>query len=153
MKTVVALAETLTAVVLAAWVGGAAALGAFAARITFRDLPRELAAPTMSTIFRSFDSIVVVCVLLLALSTIVRLFAVGIRGRPDRIAIVAASALVVLGVLDVGWVHPQIEHLFREGRTLSPQFAALHKLSTRSANLEAICAVLLLGAHAFTRKS
>lgn len=147
-----ALAETLTAVVLAAWVGGTAALGGFAARIAFRELPRELAASTMSTIFRSFDGVIVVCLLMLALGTIVRLFSVGIRGRADRIALAAASALVVLGALDVGWVHPHIEQMFRDGRTLEPAFAALHKLSARSANLEIVCTLLVLGGHAFGRK-
>jgi Domain of unknown function (DUF4149) len=151
--TVAALAETLTALAVAAWIGGTVALGAFTARIVFRDLPRELAAPTMSTIFRSFDGLVVGCIIAVALATIVRLYAVGVRGRADRIALVAASALVVLGLLDIGYVHPHIERMFLEGRTLEPAFAALHKLSTRSANLEALCGILLLGAHAFARRS
>ena len=139
------------ALAVAAWVGGIAALGAFTARIVFRDLPRELAAPTMSTIFRSFDGVVVTCLLVVAIGAIVRLYALGIRGRADRIALVAASALVVLGALDIGYVHPTIEQMFRDGRTLEPAFAALHTLSTRSANLEVLCALLLLGAHAFAR--
>ena len=74
------------------------------------------------------------------------------RDRADRIALVAATALVVLGCLDVGYVHPGIERMFREGRTLEPAFAALHTLSSRSANLEAICAILVLGAHALGRR-
>ena len=41
--------------------------------------------------------------------------------------------------------------MFVEGRTLEPAFAGLHTLSSRSANLEAICAVLLLGGHASAR--
>ena len=146
-----ALCETLAALATVAWVGGTFALGAYTARIVFRDLPRALAAPTMSTIFRSFDGVVVACVVLLALAVGGRLVAVGLRDRADRIALVAGTALVVLGALDVGWVHPSIERMFREGRTLEPAFAALHQLSTRSANLEAICAILLLGAHAFGR--
>lgn len=150
--TVTALAETVAAVALVAWVGGIAALGAFTARIVFRDLPRGLAAPTMSTIFRSFDGLIVACVIVFALATIVRLYSHGLRGRADRIALVAASALVVLGALDVGWVHPQIAQMFEAGRSLDPQFAALHKLSTRSANLEILCAVLVLGGHAFARR-
>jgi hypothetical protein len=150
--TLAALAEATSALAVTAWVGGTAALGAFTARIVFRDLPRALAAPTMSTIFRSFDGVVVACVLVLALATAVRLFALGVRGRADRVALVAAAALVVLGALDVGWVHPQIEAMFRAGRTLEPRFAALHQLSTRSANLEVLCAVLLLGGHAFARR-
>ena len=151
LKRWVPLVETVTAVALAAWVGGLVALGAFAARIAFRDLPRDLAAPTMSTIFRSFDGVVVACVVIVAVCTGLRLVLVGLRGRADRIALVSGTALTLLGALDVGWVHPSIERMFLEGRTLEPAFAALHTLSSRSANLEAICAILLLGAHAWAR--
>ena len=147
-----AVAETLTALAVTAWVGGTVALGAFAARIAFRDLPRNLAAPTMSTIFRSFDGVVVVCVVAIALATALRLIALGVRGRADRIALVAGTALAILGLLDIGYVHPAIERMFLEGRTLEPAFVALHKLSSRSANLEAICAILVVGAHAFSRR-
>ena len=149
--TVAALAETLMALALAAWIGGMLALGAFAARIVFGELPRDLAAPTMSTIFRSFDGLVVACVIAVAVAGGVRLLAVGIRGRADRIALVASSSLVVLGLLDVGYVHPGIERMFRQGRTLEPAFAALHQLSSRSLQLEAICAILVLGAYALGR--
>jgi putative copper export protein len=151
-STVAALAEALTALAVAAWIGGIFALGAYTARIVFRDLPREVAAPTMSTIFRSFDGVVVACIVVVALATGLRLLAVGVRDRADRIALVAATALVVLGCLDVGYVHPGIERMFREGRTLEPAFQALHTLSSRSANLEAICAILVIGAHALGRK-
>jgi hypothetical protein len=149
--TVAALAEALTAIAVAGWIGGIFALGAFTARIVFRDLPRDLAAPAMSTIFRSFDGVVVACVVTVALATGARLIALGMRGRADRVALVAATALVVLGALDVGYVHPGIERMFLQGRTLEPAFAALHQLSSRSANLEAICAILILGAHALGR--
>ena len=147
-----AFAELLATLAVAAWVGGTFALGAFTARIVFRDLPRGLAAPTMSTIFRSFDGVVVVCVVLVALATGVRLVAVGVRNRADRIALVAGTALSVLGLLDIGYVHPAIERMFLEGRTLEPAFAALHKLSSRSATLESICAILLIGAFTFARR-
>lgn len=152
MKRWVPLVDTLTALALVAWVGGTFALGAFAARIAFRDLPRDLAAPTMSTIFRSFDGVVVACVVVVAVTTGLRLVAAGLRGRPDRIALVAGTALTLLGAIDVGYVHPGIERMFLQGRTLEPAFAALHQLSSRSANLEAICAILILGAHAWSRK-
>jgi hypothetical protein len=147
----VALCETAAALAVGAWVGGTFALGAYTARIVFRDLPRGMAAPTMSTIFRSFDAVVVACVVVIALAVGARLMLVGIRGRADRIALVTGTALVLLGAIDVAWVHPTIERMFLEGRTLEPAFTALHKLSSRSANLEAVCAVLLIGAHAFSR--
>ncbi|HWE27257.1 MAG TPA: DUF4149 domain-containing protein [Polyangia bacterium] len=152
MKKLVPLIETLTAIAVAAWVGGTFALGAFSARIVFRDLPRDLAAPTMSTIFRSFDGVVVACVVIVAVATGARLVAVGLRTRADRIALVAGTALTLLGAIDVGYVHPEIERMFLQGRTLEPAFHALHQLSSRSANLEAICAILILGAHAWSRK-
>jgi Domain of unknown function (DUF4149) len=151
-STVAGLAEAFCAIALVAWIGGVFALGAFGARIVFRDLPRDLAAPTMSTIFRSFDGVVVACVVVVALAVGLRLIAVGLRDRADRIALVAGAALVVLGCLDVGYVHPGIERMFLQGRTLEPAFAALHTLSSRSANLEAICAILVLGAHALGRR-
>lgn len=152
LKRWMPLVETVTSVALVAWVGGMVALGAFAARIAFRDLPRDLAAPTMSTIFRSFDGVVVACVVLVAVGTGLRLMAYGMRGRADRIALVAGTALTILGAIDVGYTHPTIERMFLAGRTLEPAFAALHKLSSRSANLEAICAILVLGAFAWSRK-
>jgi hypothetical protein len=147
----VAVCETLTALAIVAWVGGFTALGAFTAPIVFRELPRDLAAPTMSTIFRSFDAVIVACVVIVALTVGARLVLRGIRGRADRIALVAGTAMVLLGLIDIAWVHPTIGRMFREGRTLEPAFAALHTLSRRSATLETICAILILGAHAFGR--
>jgi hypothetical protein len=151
-STLAAIAETLTALAVMAWIGGTVALGAFSARIVFRDLPRAMAAPTMSAIFASFDFVIVAALALLTAAGVARYFAVGLRGRADRIALAATAALVLLGLLDVGYVHPSIHEMFLAGRTLEPQFAALHKLSTRSANLEILVAALLLGAHAFARR-
>jgi len=144
--------ETAMTAALVAWIGGMFALGAFTARILFRDLPREAAAPAMSTIFRSFDGVVVACVVVVALATGLRLLAVGLRHRPDRIALTAGTALTILGALDVGYVNPGIARMFAQGNTLDPAFHALHTLSSRSANLEAICAILVLGAFAWSRR-
>jgi putative copper export protein len=151
-STVAALAETLMALAIGLWIGGMVALGAFTAATVFRDLPRETAAPTMATIFRSFDGVIVGCVIAVAIAAGVRLLAVGVHGRADRVALVASSALIVLGLLDVGYVHPGINRMFREGRTLEPAFHALHTLSSRSVNLEALCGLLVIGAQALARR-
>jgi hypothetical protein len=151
--TLAAVAETATALALMAWLGGMVALGAFSARIVFRELPRVIAGPTMSMIFRSFDGVIVVALCVLVAAGIARYVALGARGRADRIALAATAALVLLGVLDVGFVHPRIHDLFEAGRTLDPEFVSLHKLSSRSVNLEIIAAALLLGAHAFSRRA
>jgi hypothetical protein len=152
-ERIAAVAETVAALAVVAWVGGMVALGAFTARIVFRDLPRALAAPTMSTIFRSFDGLIVAALVLLGASAATRLWALGLRGRADRIALAAAGALLALGILDVGFVHPAIARMFDAGRTLEPQFRALHQLSSRAVNLEVLVSALLLGAYAFARKA
>ena len=150
--TLAALAETATALALMAWIGGTVALGAFTARIVFHELPRAMAAPTMNMIFRSFDGLSAIALCVLLAAGIARFVAVGMGQRADRIALAATGALVLLGVLDLGFVHPRISEMYEAGRTLEPAFASLHKLSTRSANLEIAVAALLLAAHAFSRR-
>jgi hypothetical protein len=150
--TVAALADTASALAVTAWVGGIAALGAYSARIVFRDLPRETAAPTMNAIFTSFDTLIVLALVVLAAATVARVWAVGLGKRADRIALAAAVSLLFLGLLDVGYVHPAISRMFIEQRTLDPLFLALHKVSSRSANLEIAVSALLFGAQAFSRR-
>jgi hypothetical protein len=150
--TVAALADTASALAVTAWVGGIAALGAYSARIVFRDLPRETAAPTMNAIFTSFDTLIVLALVVLAAATVARVWAVGLAKRADRIALAAAVSLLFLGLLDVGYVHPAISRMFIEQRTLEPLFLALHKVSSRSANLEIAVSALLFGAQAFSRR-
>jgi hypothetical protein len=149
---VVAILDTIAALALVAWVGGHAALGAFAARIAFRDLPRPMASSTMTTVFREFDTAIIVAMVVLVLVTIGRVLAIGLTNRADRIAVGAALALVALGAFEVAWVHPQIEQMFLAGRTLEPAFASLHKLSARCANVEIALTAVILGAQAFSRR-
>jgi hypothetical protein len=150
--TVAALAETMGALAVTAWVGGQAALGAFGARFVFGDLPRELAAPTMNHIFRAFDRLILVALVVVVASALIRLGALGLRNGADRVALAASVALVLLGLLDVAWVHPAIGALYDAGRTLDPSFHSLHALSARAAKLEIAVAALLFGAWAFARR-
>src|SRR5207249_899518 len=129
----------------AAYVGGHAVLGAYAARIVFRDLPRPLAATTMTTIFSSFDGLAVAALALLAIAVVARAAALGRSGIHGAHLAVAAAALGVLvaGVLGVAWAHPAIEEMFRDGDTLSPRFAAMHKLAEKLGHLEALFGLAL----------
>jgi hypothetical protein len=149
---VVAVADALMALALTAWVGGHAALGAFAARIVFRDLPRALAAPTMNAIFRSFDGLIIGAVLVLAASAAARAWAVRPLGKnADALVTVAAVLLVLLGALEVGYVTPRISEMFLAGRTLEPAFASLHHLSERCGHLEVLLTAALVGGQAWAR--
>ncbi|HZS37526.1 MAG TPA: DUF4149 domain-containing protein [Polyangia bacterium] len=152
-RRVAALAETLGALAIVAWVGGHAALGAFAARIVFRDLPRAMAAPTMNSIFRSFDELILAALIVLAIATVARVAAAGLERRADRVALGAALGLLLVGALEIAYVHPSIEAMFVAGRTLEPEFASLHKLSERCGHVEVALAALWLGALAWARAS
>src|SRR5262249_14753655 len=146
VKTAIAVSETIATLAVAAWVGGHAALGAFGARILFRDLPRDLAASTMTTVFRSFDGLIAVALGLLIVAMAVRSALTARTGRwrrSDSVATVAASGLVAVGLAGLLWIRPTIERLFHEGRTLTPEFAALHRASERAGHAEFALMVLL----------
>jgi hypothetical protein len=157
MPRLAALAETVASVAVAAWVGGHAALGAYAARILFRDLPRDTAATTMTTVFRSFDLLLAICVATLAVATLVRVFALGIfsRGgvarRSDVFGTLLAAAMVAVGLAALLWVHPAIERMFHEGATMSSRFAAFHRLSEQIGHAEVVLGILLFGSFAWGR--
>ena len=154
---IAAIAETVSATCVAAWVGGNAALGAYAARIAFRDLPRETAAATMTTIFGSFDSLAAACVIALAAATVARVWALGILGRhgatrrSDLVATLAAVGLVAVGLAALLWVHPQIEAMFRAGTTATSRFQSLHRVSERLGHAEVVLAIALFGGFAWRR--
>jgi hypothetical protein len=142
----------LAALAVTVWIGGAVALNTVTAHHVFHELPRALAAPTMSSIFGAFDSLIVVALCILVAATVTRLWALGWGGRADRIAIAGAVALLVLGALDVGYIHRQIAQLYAADRTLDPQFASLHTVSRHSLHLELIATTLMLGGFAFARR-
>jgi len=154
---VAAACETISAIAVAAWVGGHAALGAFGARILFRDLPRDVAAATMTTVFRSFDSLILVAAIAVAVATLARAWAVGVfsRGtrieRADAIATFAAVALVAVALVELGWAHPAIERLYRAGASASVEFASLHRASERLGHAEAALGAVLFGSFAWRR--
>ena len=150
---VAAVGETLAALAIVLWVGGHGALGAFAARIVFADVPRPLAAPTMARVFREFDRVIAVGVIVVVAGVLARFFSGGGRRRTDLVVLGAALLLAALGAFEVAWLHPRIEQLFVAGRSLDPEFASLHRLSERAGHLELLFAVLFFGACSFGRRA
>ncbi len=152
MKKLVAIVDAVIALALVAWVGGHAALGAFAARIVFRDLPRPLAASTMSTIFSSFDTLVGVAAAIVLGAVLARLVALrGCSMRADLVVTVAGLFIVGIGGFEVGWLNGQIVDMFHAGRTLEPAFRSLHDLSERCGHMEVILSALILGGQSWSR--
>jgi hypothetical protein len=177
MKKLVAICDTLIVLALVAWVGGHAALGAFAARIVFRDLPRPLAASTMSTIFSSFDNVIGVMAALLLAAVVTRVMVQRERradqerasrsplgSEPqtgsdsprsarlaDWIICIAGIFLACLGMFEVFYVNRQILEMFQAGRTLEPSFRSMHHLSERCGHLEVALTAIIAGAQAWSR--
>jgi hypothetical protein len=147
MRRLIAICDAVIALALVAWVGGHAALGAFAARIVFRDLPRPLAASTMSTIFSSFDNLIGVMVAVILGAAVTRVVA----KRGDWLIVGACFFLVALGAFEIAYVNRQILEMFQAGRTLEPAFASLHKLAERCGHLEVVSAAVILSAQSWSR--
>jgi len=145
-------ADALASLALVAWVGGHAALGAFAARILFRDLPRATAASAMTTVFREFDTLIWGAIAIVIVAAAARIGTLGLRTRADRVAAGALAAIAALGCFEVAWVHLHIEEMFRAGRTLEPAFASLHALSARCANVEIALAAVFFVAQTLSRR-
>ena len=152
MKRVAAVTDVLSTLALVAWVGGQAALGAFAARIVFGELDRPDAARTMSRVFHEFDYVILAGVAVLALCAIGGLVARGLD-RPSQVRFGLELGLCALGLFEVFWVHAHVESMFHEGRTLEPAFQALHHLSERCAHLELVLLVAILAVRAWPRQA
>lgn len=147
-----AVADVISALAMVVWVGGQAALGAFAARIAFQELDRPDAARTMNRVFSEFDHVIVVAIVLLA--------AAAVAGVISRRASIASQirlglelGLCALGLFEVFYVHAHIEMMFSAGRTLEPAFRAMHTLSEKCAHGEALLVVAALIARAWPGRS
>jgi hypothetical protein len=147
-----AVAETVATLAVLAWIGGLVTLDALAAPTLFHEQPRALAAPAMNSIFGKFDSLTAMALVLLVLATLARLWTLGLAARADRIAVGAALALILLGLLDVAYIHREIAALYAADNTLDSRFGQLHALSRRSAHLEVLATILMLGGFAFARR-
>lgn len=137
---------------LALMAGGMLALGAFTAPVVFGHLPRESAAPIMALIFRRYDTILLIALLLTLVGEALRLFSRQLIWHP-KMGVVRGFLLVALtGMLlySTTTINPQIEQMNRAGvhRNLmiaeGQQFEKKHKLSESLYKLELLCAVLLI---------
>ena len=136
-----AIVDVVSAMVLVAWVGGHAALGAFGARIAFAELARPDAARTMTRVFHEFDRLILAGIFVLAACAVVGIW---LRGATviSQLRFGIELGLCALGLFEIFHVHALIEGMFAAGRTLEPAFQAVHRLSERCVHGEVL---LVLG--------
>ena len=146
--------EALSLVALAVWLGGFATLGAVVAPLVFGIVPAPASADAMTAVFRRFDSVAIVC-------AIVVLVVEGghalVRRPLVRLDLVRASLVVVaagLAIFEALSISPHIERLHREGaiRGLGPsglELDAVHHTAESLAKLELTLLLGVLVLHAF----
>jgi hypothetical protein len=147
-RTIIAVTDLLAGLVMVVWVGGHAALGAFAARIAFQELPRAEAARTMTRVFHEFDQLILAAIAVLLLAAVLGAWARR-GGLASQVRLGLELGLCALGLFELRYVHARIEEMFAAGRTLEPAFAVMHRLSERCVHGEALLVVLLLGLRAW----
>lgn len=147
-----ALCDVMSTFAIVAWVGGHAALGAFAARIAFQSLPRADAARTMTRVFHEFDWLMLGCIGVLALCAIVGVASRGGAVR-SQIRLGLELGLCALGLFEAFYVHAAIEAMFAAGRTLEPSFQVFHRLSERCSHGEILLVLALFGVRAWPTRS
>ena len=109
------IAEVVSTLAVALWLGGMLALGAFAAPEVFAQLSREVAGSVMGAIFAKFDRMVLALVGVLLVSEGVRAFVEGVRGKLQLARLGTMLVLVGLALTSALWLGPSINELFEQG--------------------------------------
>jgi uncharacterized membrane protein len=150
--------RALTAISLAAiavWVGGMLALGAIVAPVVFGMVAAPMSADAMTVVFRRFDRVALVCVVVLLLTEV----ALAIVRKPIlRVDVARAMTAAVGGALVLVQalvISPRIESLHRAGaiRGLGPMGTDLestHKLAELGGKTQAIVALVLIALHVWS---
>jgi Domain of unknown function (DUF4149) len=145
---------TIALVAIGLWMGGMVALGAIAAPVVFHTVPAPTSADAMTIVFRRFDKLAIVCVVLV-LVVEAALARQGPLTKVDLgrafLAVIAAGCAITVGL----FVSPKIEALHRGGaiRGLGPDGLALesfHRTAERLGTLELVIALLLVALHVYS---
>lgn len=123
---------------LALMIGGMLALGAFVAPAVFGNFPREAAGLVMTRIFRRYDAVLLVSLILVFAGETIRTVFLGSFGRwLDRVRYAVMIVLAVLTLFTVLIVHPQIESFQQAGvrRGVGEQGMAFDRLHRQSETL------------------
>ncbi|MBX2860453.1 MAG: DUF4149 domain-containing protein [Vampirovibrio sp.] len=105
---------------LALIIGGTLALGAFTAPVLFKQFARPDAGQAMTMIFRRYDMVLTVAMLLVIAGEGLRLFSAGLSGFGivDYIRIAVVLALVGMMCFSLFNVNPKMEAMVKSGQGL-----------------------------------
>lgn len=146
-------ASVVAALACALWLGGMLALGAVVAPIVFGTLPAPTSGDVMTTIFRRFDAVSLVCAAVVLVAEGVR---AGLGRAPlrklDVVRIAAAVIAAGLLVWEATSIAPTIQSLHAAGAVRGSGPAGLeldrvHKLAEGQARVQLLLVALALGLH------
>jgi hypothetical protein len=146
--------EAVSLLALAVWLGGYATVGAVVAPLVFGIVPAPASADAMTAVFRRFDTVAIVCAVLVLLVE----GAHAVLRRPILRRDLTRGALVVaataLAIVEAAVISPHIERLHREGavRGLGAaglELDAVHHTAESLAKTELWVLVVVLVLHAF----
>jgi hypothetical protein len=146
--------EAISLLALSVWLGGFATLGAVVAPLVFGIVAAPASADAMTAVFRRFDSVSIVCAVIVLLVE----GAHATLRRPLLRRDLARAALVVvaaaLAIVEASTISPHIERLHRDGavRGLGAaglELDAVHHLAESLAKTELWILVVVLVLHAF----
>lgn len=135
---------------LALMIGGMLALGAFTAPVIFGGLERDVAGGLMTTIFRRYDTVILIAFSLVIAGEIARWISTGSTPFSQGLLNNARLSILVLTGCLVAYslfsINPQMETLQKQGVTeeTAATFQTLHKTSEKLYKLEMLGALTLL---------
>ena len=139
---------------LALMIGGMLALGAFTAPVLFSHFDRIEAGAAMTTIFRRYDTVLLIALALLLVGEGLRLYIVPTVLNSSWLHVVRSVSLgllVLAAALSLGWLNPQMERAQKDGIALlssnDPKvvaFNTLHHRSEQLYKLQLLLAVIVL---------
>jgi hypothetical protein len=150
--------EAVSLLALAVWLGGFATVGAVVAPLVFGIVAAPASADAMTAVFRRFDSVAIVCAVIVLL---IEGAHAALRRPLLRRDLVRAALVVVaaaLAIVEAAVISPHIERLHRDGavRGLGPaglELDAVHHTAESLAKAELAILVVVLVLHAFRSPS
>jgi hypothetical protein len=146
--------EAVSLLALSVWLGGFATLGAIVAPLVFGIVPAPASADAMTAVFRRFDSVSIVCAVIVLLVEAVHATLRRPLLRRDMVRGALVVAAATLAIVEATTISPHIERLHREGavRGLGAaglELDAVHHLAERLAKGELWILAVVLVLHAF----
>jgi len=153
-KTLDSVLEAASLLALAVWLGGFATIGAVVAPLVFGIVAAPASADAMTAVFRRFDSVTIVCAVIVLVIEGAQTSLRRAHLRRDLVRAGLGVAAAALAIVEAAVVSPHIARLHREGAirglgALGLELESAHRTAESLAKAELSLLVVVLALHAF----